>query len=137
MGVTKVKKAIKRIVITVGTFLVLIGGGGTALAAAGYITWDGSADFQQAMENLSLISDRGQELKTERDGFYRENEQLINQVKDRDNLINAKQQEIDALSKENKQLKESSTNKSNELKQAEHDMKDVNQKSKEVLNSLK
>lgn len=131
------KKTIKRITITTVTIFAFLGVSTTALAATGYITWKGSADFQQTLENLNLISERGQELKTERDGFYRENEQLINQVKDRDNLINAKQQEIDALSKENKQLKESSTNKSNELKQAEHDMKDVNQKSKEVLNSLK
>ena len=36
-----------------------------------------------------------------------------------------------------RELKESSTNNSNELKQAEKDMKEVNQKSKDVLNSLK
>lgn len=36
-----------------------------------------------------------------------------------------------------RELKESSTNNSDELKQAEKDMKEVNQKSKDVLNSLK
>lgn len=102
-----------------------------------YTIWKGSTDFQQALENLNLISERGQELKTERDGYYRENEQLVNRLKDKDNLINAKEQELDALRKENQQLKESSTNNSNELKQAERDMKEVNQKSKDVLNSLK
>lgn len=102
-----------------------------------YTIWKGSSDFQEVLETFDLISERGQELKTERDGYYRENEQLVNTLKDKDNLINAKEQELDALRKENQQLKESATNKSNELKQAEHDMKDVNQKSKEVLNSLK
>lgn len=102
-----------------------------------YTIWKGSTDFQEVLETFDLISERGQELKTERDGYYRENEQLVNRLKDKDNLINAKEQELDALRKENQQLKESSTNNSNELKQAEKDMKEVNQKSKDVLNSLK
>ena len=131
------EKTIKRITITIVTIFAFLGAGTTALAATGYITWKGSADFQQVLENLNLISERGQELKTERDGYYRENEQLVNRLKDKDNLINAKEQELDALRKDNQQLKESSTNNSNELKQAEKDMKEVNQKSKDVLNSLK
>ena len=131
------KKTIKRITITTITIFAFLGVSTTALAATGYITWKGSTDFQQALENLNLISERGQELKTERDGYYRENEQLVNRLKDKDNLINAKEQELDTLRKENEQLKESSTNNSNELKQAEKDMKEVNQKSKDVLNSLK
>ena len=131
------KKTIKRITITIVTIFAFLGVSTTALAATGYITWKGSADFQQTLENLNLISERGQELKIERDGYYRENEQLVNRLKDKDNLINAKEQELDALRKENQQLKESSTNNSGELKQAEKDMKEVNQKSKDVLNSLK
>ena len=131
------KKTIKHITITIVTLFAFLGISTTALAATGYITWKGSADFQQALENLNIISERGQELKTERDGYYRENEQLVNRLKDKDNLINAKEQELDSLRKENQQLKESSTNNSNELKQAEKDMKEVNQKSKDVLNNLK
>lgn len=131
------KKTIKRITITTVTIFAFLGVSTTALAATGYITWKGSTDFQQTLENLNLISERGQELKTERDGYHRENEQLVNRLKDKDNLINAKEQELDTLRKENQQLKESSTNNSNELKQAEKDMKEVNQKSKDVLNSLK
>lgn len=131
------KKTIKRITITIVTVFALLGVSTTALAATGNITWNGSSDFQQALENLNLISERGQELKTERDGYYTENEQLVNRLKDKDNLINAKEQELDSLRKENQQLKESSTNNSDELKQAEKDMKEVNQKSKDVLNSLK
>lgn len=131
------KKTIKRITITIVTIFAFLGAGTTVLASAGYISWNGSADFQQTLENLNLISERGQELKTERDGYYKENEQLVNRLKDKDNLINAKEQELDALRKENQQLKESATNNSNELKQAEKDMKEVNQKSKDVLDSLK
>lgn len=46
-------------------------------------------------------------------------------------------QENEALKKENDNLKESSTNKSNELKQAEIDMSDVKNKTDEVLNKLR
>lgn len=116
----------------------------SALAASGYITWKGSGDFQQAMENLNLISNRGQELKSERDAKYRENEQLVNQIKDKENIIkdkdnqiDAKAQELESLRKENDNLKQSSTKNSNELKQAEKDMSDVNKETKKVLDGLK
>lgn len=77
------------------------------------------------------------ELKTERDNSNRSNEQLVNQIKDKDNLINAKTQENEALKKENDKLKETSANEANKLKQAEIDMSDVDQKSKDVLNKLR
>ena len=131
------KKTIKKLTITLVTVFALLGFGGTALATSGYIQWSGSEDFRQALENLNLINDRGQELKSERDTYYRENEQLVNQLKDKDNLINAKTQELDALRKENENLKKSSANDSKELKQAEKDVKTIKNKTDEVLNSLK
>lgn len=130
------KKIIKRTLATLIIAFAFLGLGTTALAANGYITWGGSQDVQQALENLNLISDRGQELKTERDGYYRDNEQLVNQLKDKDNVINSKTQEIEAKQKEIDQLEQSATNNTDELKQAEKDAKTVNKKTSEVLKGL-
>lgn len=130
------KKSIKRIITTLVVLFALIGAGGVTALASGYITWNGTQAYQNILVTLEQIKQRGQGLKTERDESKRSNEQLVNQIKDKDNLINAKTQENDALKKENDKLKESATNEANKLKQAEMDMKDVDSKSKDALNSL-
>ncbi len=131
------KKLLKATLITLIAAFALLGASVTALAASGYVNWNGSTAYQNILITLEQITTRGQELKTERDNSNRSNEQLVNQIKDKDNLINRKTQENDALKKENDKLKESSTDESNKLKQAEIDMKDVDQKSKDVLNKLR
>lgn len=128
------KKLFATLTILFVTTIVFAGG---VFASELYHNWNGTSAYQNILVTLQQITTRGQELKTERDNSNRTNEQLVNQVKDKDNLINAKTQENDALKKENDNLKESSTNKSNELKQAEIDMSDVDQKSKDVLNKLR
>lgn len=137
------KKSIKRIITAFVVLFALIGAGGVTAFASGYINWQGTQAYQNILVTLEQIKQRGQGLKTERDTYKGSNEQLVNQIKDKeniikdkDNLINAKTQENDALKKENDKLKESSTNEANKLKQAEMDMKDVDSKSKDVLNSL-
>lgn len=120
------KKFIKRTVYGLVVVFALVGFGGSALAASGYITWGGSEAYHNLMETLQLIGDEGAETKTERDTYYRQNEQLTNQLKDKDNLLEAKQKEIDNLKKSDGQLK-----------QAEQDMKAADQKAKEILNNLK
>lgn len=131
------KKSIKRIITTLVVLFALIGAGGVTAFASGYINWNGTSAYQNVLVTLEQIKQRGQGLKTERDDSKRSNEQLVNQIKDKDNVINAKTQENDALKKENDKLKESATNEANKLKQAEMDMKDVDQKSKDVLNKLR
>lgn len=122
------KKLIKRTGITLVAGFALLGAGGTALAANGYITRGGSDAYNSTLVTSQEIGAQGQKLKGERDAEARENEQLLNVIKDKENLIDAKQKEIDALKK---------NDKSTELQQAEKDMKDLEQKAKDALNGLK
>ena len=131
------KKLLKATLITLIAVFALLGASVTVLGATNYINWNGSTAYQNILTTLEQITTRGQELKTERDNSNRSNEQLVNQIKDKDNLINAKTQENEALKKENDKLKETSANEANKLKQAEMDMSDVDQKSKDVLNKLR
>ena len=131
------KKLLKATLITLIAVFALLGASVTVLGASGYVNWNGSTAYQNILITLEQITTRGQELKTERDNSNRSNEQLVNQIKDKDNLINAKTQENEALKKENDKLKETSANEANKLKQAEIDMADVDQKSKDVLNKLR
>ena len=122
------KKTIKRIALTITILLALIGATGTVALASGYITWNGTQDFQQTLANLNLISERGRELTADNENINRELEQTRNQLLDKDNQINALEQEIDALKK---------NDKSDQLEQAEKDMRDVKNKSEQVLNELR
>ena len=137
------KKQIKRIGLAMVVIFALLGAGGTALAAAGYITWGGTRDYNEALENLNAIGSRGQQLKSERDTAKASNGQLENIIrdkeniiKDKDNLIKAKDQEVAAKQKEIDNLRNQNNADAGQLQQAEKDMKDVNQKTKDVLNSL-
>lgn len=137
------KKLIKRTTITLVAVFALISFGGTALAASGYINWNGTDAYQNILVTLESISNRGKELKSERDTANQSNEQLINQIKDKENVIKdkenaikAKEQEIIAKQKEIDQFKGAATNNSDQLKQAEQDMADVNSKATDVLNGM-
>ena len=137
------KKSRKKLLKVVAIAFMIIGISTTALAAGGYITWNGSTDFHEAMENLNRIGERGNTLKSERDMANATNEQLQNVIKDKenvikdkDNLINSKDQEISALEQEIENLKNQGTGNNEQLKQAEKDMKDVNNKTKQILNGL-
>ncbi len=58
------KKTVKRIAMTLVALFALVGATGTALAAGGYITWEGTQNFNEAIQRLDTIGQRGQELKT-------------------------------------------------------------------------
>ena len=123
------KKTIKRIALTITILFALIGATGTVALASGYIQWSGSSDFQQTLANLNLISERGRELKSDNENINRELEQTRNQLLDKDNRINALEQEIEALEKR----VDGNKTTQDQLKQAEKDMRDVKNKSEEVL----
>src|SRR5699024_12340272 len=93
------KKTNKRTVLAFTILFALIGATGTVALASGYIQWSGSSDFQQTLANLNLISERGRELKASNENINRELEQTRNQLLDKDNQINALEQEIKALAK--------------------------------------
>ena len=126
------KKAIKRIALTITILLALIGATGTVALAANYITWNGSQDFQQTLANLNLISERGRELTADNENINRELEQTRNQLFDKDNQINALEQEIEALEKR----VDGNETTQDQLEQAEKDMKGVREKSEEVLSEF-
>ena len=126
------KKAIKRIALTITILLALIGATGTVALASGIITWGGSQDFQQTLANLNLISERGRELTADNENINRELEQTRNQLLDKDNQINALEQEIEALEKR----VDGSKTTQDQLRQAEKDMKNVREKSEQVLSEF-
>lgn len=131
------KKLIKATLITLIAVLTLLGASVTALAASGYVNWNGSSAYQNILVTLEQITTRGQELKVERDNSNRSNEQLLNQIKDKENVIKDKDNQLVAKQKEIDDLKSAATTNTDQLKQAETDMKDIDAKTKEVLNVLK
>ena len=147
------KKTMKRLAITTMALFAILGAGGTIAYASGYISWAGTADYQQTLVNLNLIAERGDQLKTdkqnliieknnlvteyeqlvsENENTYRENEQLTNVIKDKENQINSLEQQIEALEK---RIADGQTTRG-QLEQAEKDMGDVKKKSEEVLSEF-
>ena len=126
------KKTIKRIALTITILLALFGATTGIALASGYITWNGTQDYQETLINLNLISERGRELKSERDELGNSNEQLQNVIKDKDNKIDSLEQDIEALEK---RINDGQTTQ-DQLKQAEKDMRDVKNKSEQVLNEF-
>lgn len=145
------KKFIKRVVVTLVVFFAFLGASVTALAASGYIQWPGSGSYDTTMTILENIKITAKTIKEERDTFGRENEQLVNTIKDKDNTIDSsnqqlkakdkeienKQKELEQKQKELEKLQNSAINNSDQLKQAEKDMKSTEQKAREVLESIK
>lgn len=131
------KKLIKRTVITLVAVFALIGFGSTALAASGYVNWNGTSAYQNILVTLESIKNRGQELKTERDNSNRNNEQLLNQIKDKENVIKDKDNQLVAKQKEIDDLKNAATTNTDQLKQAETDMKQADQKATDILNGMR
>lgn len=135
------KKLIATIAILMLSLTTFAGG---VFASELYTNWNGTSAYNNILITLDSIKQRGQELKTERDNSNRSNEQLVNQIKDKENVIkdkdnqlNAKEQEIAAKQKEIDNLNNAATNNNDQLKQAEKDMKDVDSKAKDVLNGMK
>ena len=137
------KKTVKRIAMTLVALFALVGATGTALAAGGYITWGGTQNFNEAIQHLDTIGQRGQELKSKLNTANATKEQLENAVRDKENiirdkenLINSKDQQLEAKQKEIDNLRNQQTGNADQLQQAERDMESINQKTKEVLNSF-
>ena len=126
------KKTIKKVVVSMVVLLALFGAFTGVALAANYITWNGSADFEQTLINLNLISERGRELTADNENITRELEQTQNRLLDKDNQINALEKEIEALEKR----VDGNKTTQDQLKQAEKDMRDVKKKSEEVLSEF-
>ena len=99
------KKIMKRLAITTMVIFALLGVSGTIAYASGYITWGGAQDYQQALDNLAI---EYEQLVSEHENTYRENEQLLNTIKDKEDHINSLDQLTETLH--------------NMLQQAEHEL---------------
>lgn len=122
-------KHIKRILLTVGTLFALLGITGTVAYASGYITWRGTDDYHEVLDNLKLIKQSGDDLKHELDNANHSKEEL--KV-----IIEQKEQIILTLEKEIEDLKASSGTNDAELEQAVKDMKDLREKTDEMVGEL-
>lgn len=129
-------KYIKRTVVTIVAGFALLGAGGSALAASGYIQWAGSQAKDSTVITLQEIAKVAGQIKTEKETVSRENEQLVNQVRDKENVIRDRDNQLAAKQNEIDALKNSSTVNSDQLRQAEQDMKEIDQKAKDVLNGF-
>lgn len=130
-------KFIKKAIVTVVAGFALLGAGGSALAASGYIQWGGTQAKESTVITLQEIAKVAGQIKAEKETVARENEQLVNTVKDKENVIKDRDNQIAAKQKEIDALKNSSTVDLDKLKQAEQDMKEIDQQAKDVLNGLK
>ena len=131
------KKLIKGILITLVAVFALLGASTTALAASGYINWGGSEARNNLMITLEKIGTKSAETKAEKEQLQRSNEQLTNTVKDKENVIKDKENLLAGKQKELDELRKNATNSSDQLKQAETDMKQADQKATDVLNGMK
>ena len=127
-------KLIKRITVILMAMIIMATG---VAFASGYITWNGSNNYNQTIINLDAINTRGQELKSERDLANASNEQLQNIIRDKENVIREKDNQITAKQNEIEQLKNQQGSNNDQLKQAEIDMQSVKDKSQQVLDGLR
>lgn len=127
-------KLIKRITVILMAMIIMATG---VAFASGYITWNGSNNYNQTIINLDAINTRGQELKSERDLANASNEQLQNIIRDKENVIRDKDNQIIAKQNEIDQLKNKQGSNNDQLKQAEIDMQSVKDKSQQVLDGLR
>lgn len=127
-------KLIKRITVILMAMIIMATG---VAFASGYITWNGSNNYNQTIINLDAINTRGQELKSERDLANASNEQLQNIIRDKENVIRDKDNQITAKQNEIEQLKNQQGSNNDQLKQAEIDMQSVKDKSQQVLDDLR
>lgn len=123
------KKHIKKITVTIVVLFALLGLGGTVAYASGYITWRGTDDYHEVLDNLKLIKQSGDDLKHELDNANHSKEEL--KV-----IIEQKEQIILTLEKEIEDLKASSGTNDAELEQAVKDMKDLREKTDEMAGEL-
>lgn len=95
----KNKKIIKRIGITLGVLFLF--GTGVVLGST-FDTWEGIGGKQHANNTAKILSDLdtllGEKSKA-KDDALREVERVLNQIRDKENLIIAKNNEIETLKK--------------------------------------
>lgn len=143
-GYLKNKKTIKRIGITLGVLFLF--GTGVALGSA-LDTWDGIGGKQHADNTEKILNDLdtllGEKSKA-KDDALREVERMLNQIKDKENLIIAKNNEIETLKKRIETLQAEGNGYKNkyeellkELEKAKKDVSELESKGREIYEKHK
>lgn len=120
------KKHIRNISIGLLLFLTFAGG---VIANEAYHEWKGTDDYHTVLDNLKLIKQNGDELQHDLDHANHSKEEL--KV-----IIEQREHEIMTLEKEIEDLKNNNNASSDELDQAEKDMKHLKEETDELVESM-
>lgn len=140
----KNKKTIKRIGITLGVLFLF--GTGVVLGST-FDTWNGIGGEQHADNTEKILNDLdtllGEKSKA-KDDALREVERMLNQIKDKENLIIAKNNEIETLKKRIETLQAEGNGYKNkyeellkELEKAKKDVSELESKGREIYEKHK
>lgn len=141
------KKVLSKLTAVLVVAFAFLGIGTVALARTGYITWNATPQYNQALENMADTEAGIQDLKAQKDNLIVErdnlvtqldeegqaNEQLQKTISDKTNQISSLEQTIADLQE---QVAGGMTTQG-QLEQATKDMSHVEERSQEVLDSLK
>lgn len=151
-------KYIKKLIITLLIGFVFLGAGLKVLAATGYIVWPGTetkdhmlVTFDNTMKNiLELKKDRDSNKQVVNDlkqnindlkQTVKDKEQIVKDkeqaIKDKQQEVNDKQKEVAEKQKEIDEIKKNQTANSDQLKQAETDIKMLDKEADKLLEASK
>jgi len=145
------KKLFKKLIITLLIGFVFLGAGLKVLAATGYIQWGGTeakehmlVTFDSTLKNITklksdnnsnkqVVNDLKQQVK-DKEQTVKDKEQ---EIKDKQQEVNDKQKEIERKQKEIDELNKNHNNNSDQLKQAEIDIKMLDKEADKLLEASK
>ena len=124
------KKTMKKVAFTGMAALALFGAGTGVAFASGYITWNGTENYNEILQGLDDMERRHNELGGERSQMIRELIQRADKIEEHETTIAELNEQIEELQKEGP------ATEAGKLKQAEQDMKHVNKRTQEVLKNM-
>lgn len=152
------KKLLKKLIITLLIGFVFLGAGLKVLAATGYIQWGGTGDKEHMLVTFTEVKKNITALKSDRDSnkqvvndlkqsindlkqTVKDKEQIVKDkeqaIKDKQQEVNDKQKEVADKQKEIDEMKKNQTVNSDQLKQAEADIKMLDKEADKLLEASK
>ena len=124
------KNKLKKVAFTGMAALALFGAGTGVAFASGYITWNGTENYNEILQGLDDMERRHNELGGERSQMIRELIQRADKIEEHETTIAELNEQIEELQKEGP------ATEAGKLKQAEQDMEHVNERTQEVLKNM-
>lgn len=152
------KKLFKKLIITLLIGFVFLGAGLKVLAATGYIQWGGTGDKEHMLITFTEVKKNITALKSDRDSnkqvvndlkqnindlkqTVKDKEQIVKDkeqaIKDKQQEVNDKQKEVAEKQKEIDEMRKNQTANSDQLKQAEADIKMLDKEADKLLEASK